>query len=321
MSTVLNESEGETPSRQHVAAYLLYISTERRFSPNTVAGYKLDLNFLLKETEQRSKSLADASPAEIREAIISLRRSKLSPATVARYIASWRGFYSYAVLRLGYSGNPCIGQKGPKVVRPLPKLLFVDNCTQLLDGIPVEQTEQDALLSRDRAMFELLYSSGLRVSELTGLDQNDIDLRACDARVKGKGNRTRIVPVGKQACTAIKNWLNWRQTLIMGDDTSALFLGRHGSRLSVRSVQLRLDQWVKRTALGQPVNPHMLRHAFASHMLQSSGDLRAVQELLGHANVTTTQIYTFLDWPRLAKVYNTAHPRAKRVNDEKGALP
>ena len=193
---------------------------------------------------------------------------------------------------------------------------FVNNCTQLLDGIPIEQTDQDALLARDRAMFELLYSSGLRVSELTGLDQNDIDLRARDARVIGKGSKTRIVPVGKQACTAIKTWLRWRDTLI-GDDitTSALFLGRRGSRLSVRSVQLRLELWVKRTGLGQPVNPHMLRHAFASHMLQSSGDLRAVQELLGHANVTTTQIYTFLDWPRLAKVYDNAHPRAKRVSE------
>ena len=321
MTKVLNEREGETPSRQHVVAYLLHIATVRRYSPNTVAGYKLDLNFLLKEVEQNGKPLTDTTPAEVREAIIKLRRNKLSPATVARYLASWRGFYSYAVLKLGYPDNPCIRQKGPRVVRPLPKLLFVDNCTQLLDGIPVEQTDQDALLARDRAMFELLYSSGLRVSELTGLDENDIDLCARDARVKGKGNKTRIVPVGKQACTAIKTWLNWRQTLIRVDDTAALFLGRHGSRLSVRSVQLRLDQWVKRTALGQPVNPHMLRHAFASHMLQSSGDLRAVQELLGHANVTTTQIYTFLDWPRLAKVYNTAHPRAKRMNDEKGALP
>lgn len=322
MIKALSESEGATPSRQHVLAYLLHIAAVRRYSPNTVAGYKLDLNFLLKEVEQRGKTLANATPTEVREAIIRLRRNKLSPATVARYLASWRGFYSYAVLNFGYPANPCDRQKGPKVVRPLPKLLFVNNCTQLLDGIPIEQTDQDALLARDRAMFELLYSSGLRVSELTGLDQNDIDLRARDARVIGKGSKTRIVPVGKKACIAIKTWLKWRVTLVKADDTtSAMFLGRGGSRLSVRSVQLRLEQWVKRTGLGQPVNPHMLRHAFASHLLQSSGDLRAVQELLGHANVTTTQIYTYLDWPRLAKVYDTAHPRAKRVRDGKGSMP
>lgn len=316
MIKALSKSEGATPSRQHVIDYLLHIAAVRRYSPNTVAGYKLDLNFLLKEVEQSGKTLANATPTDVREAVIRLRRNKLSPATVARYLASWRGFYSYAVLNFEYQDNPCNRQRGPKVVRPLPKLLFVNNCTQLLDGIPLEQTDQDVLLARDRAMFELLYSSGLRVSELIGLDQNDINLRARDARVIGKGNKTRIVPVGKQACTAIKTWLNWRETLVRADvATSALFLGRGGSRLSVRSVQLRLEQWVKRTGLGQPVNPHMLRHAFASHMLQSSGDLRAVQELLGHANVTTTQIYTFLDWPRLAKVYQISHPRAKLVSE------
>ena len=214
-------------------AYLLHIATVRRYSPNTVAGYKLDLNFLLKEVEQSRKALANATPAEVREAVIRLRRNKLSPATVARYLASWRGFYLFAVLKFGYPANPCIRQKGPKVVRPLPQLLFVNNCTQLLDGIPIEQTDQDALLARDRAMFGLLYSSGLRVPELTGLDQNDIDLRARDARVIGKGSKSRIVPFGKQACTAIKTWLNWRETLVMADlTTSALFLGRGGSRLA-----------------------------------------------------------------------------------------
>jgi integrase/recombinase XerC len=160
-------------------------------------------------------------------------------------------------------------------------------------------------------MFELFYSSGLRLSELVGLDLNDVNVQAGEAQVTGKGRKTRIVPVGQQALAALAAWLTLRQPLVR-DNTSALFISRHGSRLTPRSVQLRLNRWALQAGLGQHVHPHMLRHAFATHVLQSSGDLRAVQEMLGHASISTTQIYTHLDWQHLAKVYDQAHPRARK---------
>jgi integrase/recombinase XerC len=313
MMSDTDNKNATTPSRQHVAAYMQHLAAERRLSPNTLESYQRDLLFLLHATEESGKALADAVASDVRDTLVNLRKTSLSPASVARHISSWRGFYSYAIQRFGYLNNPCVGQKGPKVKRALPKTLSPDSCAQLLDGKKEQDIDSNVLLARDHAMFELLYSSGLRVSELTGMDFIDIDLKAGEARVTGKGSKTRLVPVGRQACKAIKTWLSWRQALLGGNDTPALFLSRWGRRLSVRSVQMRLDHWVSQSGLGQSVHPHMLRHAFASHMLQSSGDLRAVQEMLGHANITTTQIYTHLDWQHLAKVYDSAHPRARRA--------
>jgi integrase/recombinase XerC len=169
----------------------------------------------------------------------------------------------------------------------------------------------DALAARDRAMFELFYSSGLRLSELTGLDLDDLNLQTGEAQVTGKGRKTRIVPVGRQALDAVTAWLPQRLALAR-DGSAALFVSQRGSRLSPRSVQLRLNRWALQAGLGQHVHPHMLRHAFATHVLQSSGDLRAVQEMLGHASISTTQVYTHLDWQHLAKVYDQAHPRARK---------
>lgn len=317
MLDTVDHKEATTPSRQHVAAYLQHLAAERRLSAHTLEGYQRDLLGLLQSIEESESTLAEASANEVRNAIIKLRKRGLSAPSVARHLSSWRGFYSFAIQRLGYPSNPCYGLRGPKVRRALPNTLSPDNCVQLLDGNPAAKSDSDALLARDQAMFELLYSSGLRVSELTSLDLNNLDLKDGEARVTGKGSKTRIVPVGKHACKAIQTWMSWRQVLIRGNDTKAVFVSRNGKRLSVRSVQKRLDQWAAQTGLGQSVHPHMLRHAFASHMLQSSGDLRAVQELLGHANISTTQIYTHLDWQHLAKAYDQAHPRAKRVEGTK----
>ena len=215
-----------------------------------------------------------------------------------------------ACRRLGYASNPCIGLRPPKAARALPQVLSPDVCTQLLNGA-TDAAVDDALQARDRAMFELFYSSGLRLSGLSALDLNDLDLKTGEAQVTGKGRKTRIVPVGRQALTAITAWMKHRLPLAR-NNTPALFVSQRGSRLTPRSVQLRLNRWAMQAGLGQHVHPHMLRHAFATHVLQSSGDLRAVQEMLGHASISTTQIYTHLDWQHLAKVYDQAHPRARK---------
>ena len=291
-----------------VASYLQYIAAERRLSSHTVAAYQRDLANLSSLTAGKPLETLDAS--DIRVAIVKLRSQNLAATSVARQLSSWRGFYTFACRRLGYANNPCTGLRPPKAAKALPHILSPDACTQLLDGsLPAES--DDALLARDRAMFELFYSSGLRLSELVGLDLHDVNLHAGEAQVTGKGNKTRIVPVGHQALAALAAWLPHRQSLAQAD-TAALFINRRGTRLTPRSVQLRLNRWAQLAGLSQRVHPHMLRHAFATHVLQSSGDLRAVQEMLGHASISTTQVYTHLDWQHLAKVYDQAHPRARR---------
>ena len=289
-----------------IEQYLQHLAAERRLSPHTTAAYRRDLANLTALTA--GKPLADLGAADIRSAIVQLRSQNLSAASVARQLSSWRGFYTFACRRLGYPGNPCIGLRPPKAAAALPAILSPDTCAQLLGG---SADSENALAVRDRAMFELIYSSGLRLSELTGLDLNDVNLQSGEAQVTGKGRKTRIVPVGRQALAAVKAWLAQRPLLLTGD-TSALFVSQRGSRLTPRSVQLRLDRWARQAGLGQHVHPHMLRHAFATHVLQSSGDLRAVQEMLGHASISTTQVYTHLDWQHLAKVYDQAHPRARK---------
>lgn len=291
-----------------VAHYLQHLAAERRLSPHTVAAYERDLANLSRLTAGRP--LAELGVADIRGAIVKLRSQSLAAASVARQLSSWRGFYTFACRRLGYPRNPCLGLRPPKAAKALPGILSPDTCTQLLDGAAAPAGD-DALLARDRAMFELLYSSGLRLSELTGLDLGDLDLQSGEAQVTGKGRKTRVVPVGKAALDAIAAWLPRRQALLR-DPADALFIGRNGTRLSPRSVQLRLSRWALQAGLNQHVHPHMLRHAFATHVLQSSGDLRAVQEMLGHASISTTQVYTHLDWQHLAKVYDQAHPRARK---------
>jgi integrase/recombinase XerC len=299
-----------------VAQYLQHLAAERRLSPHTVAAYQRDLANLSELTAGRP--LAELTVTDIRGAIVRLRGQGLAAASVARQLSSWRGFYTFACRRLGYANNPCSGLRPPKAAKTLPDILSPDTCAQLLGG---RADNDDALAARDRAMFELFYSSGLRLAELVGLDLDDVNLQSGEAQVTGKGRKTRIVPVGRQALAALAAWLQQRQPLMSRGDgipgkarepTAALFIGQRGARLTPRSVQLRLNRWALQAGLGQHVHPHMLRHAFATHVLQSSGDLRAVQEMLGHASISTTQVYTHLDWQHLAKVYDQAHPRARK---------
>ncbi len=287
--------------------YLQHLAAERRLSPHTVEAYRHDLANLARLTA--GKPLAELGAADIRGAIVKLRSQNLAATSLARQLSSWRGFYTFACRRLGYAGNPCLGLRPPKAAKALPEILSPEACARLLDG-SAPATGDGTLAARDRAMFELLYSSGLRLAELAGLDLDDVDLRSGDAVVTGKGRKTRVVPVGRQALDALGAWLPLR--LALARDTAALFVSQRGARLTPRSVQLRLDRWARQAGLGQHVHPHMLRHAFATHVLQSSGDLRAVQEMLGHASISTTQVYTHLDWQHLAKVYDQAHPRARK---------
>jgi integrase/recombinase XerC len=284
-----------------IESYLQHLASERRLSPHTVENYRRDLDGLVRLVGDRP--LAELTTTDIRGAIVRLRSQGLAATSLARHLSSWRGFFNFACRRLGYTRNPCSGLRPPKAAKPLPKTLSPDACTQLLD-----RTTDSLLDTRDRAMFELFYSSGLRLSELTGIDLDDLDLSSAEASVTGKGNKTRIVPVGRQALQAIREWLQLRPTTSL----RALFVSSRGTRLSPRSIQLRLQRWALNAGLAQHVHPHMLRHAFASHVLQSSGDLRAVQEMLGHASISTTQVYTHLDWQHLAKVYDQAHPRARK---------
>ena len=285
-----------------VEAYLQHLAAERRLSPHTVKNYRLDLQQL--QGFAAGQALADLNVSDIRNCVVRLRSKGLSAASLARHLSSWRGFYHFACRRLGYKSNPCTGLRPPKAAKPLPKTLSPDSCMQLLEKDPDSPLE-----IRDRAMFELFYSSGLRLSELVGVDLADLNLASGEVSVTGKGNKTRIVPVGEKARDAIQTWLSLR---VPAADEIALFIGQSGKRLGQRSVELRLARWARRVGLNQHVHPHMLRHAFASHVLQSSGDLRAVQEMLGHASISTTQVYTHLDWQHLARVYDQAHPRAKK---------
>jgi integrase/recombinase XerC len=229
-----------------------------------------------------------------------------SPRSLARMLSSWRGWLAWLEARGEAKANPCAGVKAPRAARRLPETLSPDEAVRL-----VSREDPSPAGRRDRAILELAYSSGLRVSELTGLDVGAIDLEAGEVRVTGKGAKTRIVPVGRAALEAIRAWLPERAALARPGEL-ALFVGERGARLSPRMVQRRIKLWAAAAGLDADVHPHMLRHSFASHVLQSSGDLRAVQEMLGHSSIASTQVYTHLDFQHLAKVYDAAHPRARR---------
>jgi integrase/recombinase XerC len=252
-------------------------------------------------------ALAGLSPRDVRRFLATLHGRGLSGRSLARVLSSWRTFFRFLQDRdAGIKDNPCTGLKPPRSARRLPAVLSPDEAVRL---VTIEGT--DTLSLRDRALFELAYSSGLRLAELAGLDLDRIDLDHGEVRVWGKGAKERIVPVGAAARDAIRAWLPARKALPQRD-AKALFLGRSGARISPRAIQRRLAEWAVKRGLPQHVHPHMLRHSFASHVLQSSGDLRAVQEMLGHASIASTQVYTHLDFQHLAKVYDAAHPRARR---------
>jgi integrase/recombinase XerC len=232
----------------------------------------------------------------------------LAPRSLALMLSAWRGYFHWLVRHRGLRANPVVGIRAPRAARPLPKALSVEAAQRLLDESPATPA-----LMRDAAMFELLYSSGLRRAELIALNLDDgrLDLRQGEVTVTGKGARTRTVPVGAKACEALKRWIDTRQQ-IAAPGERALFVGSRGKRIGTSLVGARLAAWARRCGLTQHVHPHMLRHSFATHLLQSSQDLRAVQELLGHSSISTTQVYTHLDFQALAKVYDAAHPRAKK---------
>jgi len=288
-------------------AWLKTLEHQRRLSPHTLANYSraLDVLFKLKEKSE----LRDLDAAQIRRFVARLHAAGLSGRTLALTLSAWRGLYRWLARQRGFPANPVQSVRPPKSPRHLPKALSVEQAQQLLES-PTQNTPEAA---RDRAMFELLYSSGLRLGELVGLDADDgrLDLKQAEVTVTGKGAKTRTVPVGARAREALRDWLKARAQLAAPQER-ALFVGARGRRIAPGTVQTRLRAWAKRQGLGASVHPHMLRHSFASHVLQSSQDLRAVQEMLGHASISSTQIYTHLDFQALAKVYDAAHPRARK---------
>ena len=284
--------------------YLAYLNNERNYSPLTAENYARDVRRLF--ALAGSTPLPDLKSHHIRRYISQLHGSGLGGRSLARVLSSWRGFYSYLMRDHFCQSNPCAGLRAPKSPKALPHSLSPDEAVKL-----VEMQVQSPLDVRDKAMFELLYSSGLRLAELVNLDPVDLDLADASVRVTGKGNKTRIVPLGSHAISALTAWLELREPIAKPDET-ALFVGKNGARISPRTVQLQLRNWGIKQGIASGVHPHLLRHSFATHVLQSSGDLRAVQEMLGHASISTTQVYTHLDFQYLAKIYDGAHPRAKR---------
>jgi len=288
--------------------FLAELTHQRQVSPHTILAYRRDLNVLSRLAGNASPplSLRMLEISQLRRFAAQLHARGLSARSLSRTLSGWRAWYRWLARRGDIPANPCEGLHAPRQARPLPKALSVDQAQALLDA---EMPSDDAACC-DRAMFELFYSSGLRLSELANLDcDGAVDLVAGEVTVTGKRNKRRTVPLGNKVAVALSAWLNVRQA---APGERALFVGRSRKRLSPRTIQRHLERWTLRCGLGVHVHPHMLRHSFASHLLQSSQDLRAVQEMLGHTSIGSTQIYTHLDFQHLAKVYDLAHPRAKK---------
>ncbi len=287
--------------------FLKHLETERRLSPRTIKSYGRDLDSLIAWCD--SAGIDDWQHLDgehARSWSAQCFRRGLSAKSIQRQLSAARSFFRYLVRERAVTSNPVQDIAAPKASKRLPGNLDADRMARLLD---IEG--EGPLVDRDRAMLELLYSSGLRLAELTDLDIVDVDLRDATVRVTGKGNKDRIVPVGRMARQALKAWLKSRGTLADADE-SALFVSQRGGRLSARSVQTRVKHWARRQGIDTNVYPHLFRHSFATHLLESSHDLRGVQELLGHANISTTQVYTHLDFQHLAQIYDRTHPRARK---------
>ncbi|AFU99546.1 tyrosine recombinase XerC [Simiduia agarivorans] len=294
------------PFSQELESFLVWLARERRLSSHTCAAYARDLAKLQQFCAQRNLGLADLDVHAVRQCLAQQHRAGLAGKSLRRWLSALRSFFAYGVRQRWLAADPAAGITAPKVEKKLPATLDVDEVGQLLNF-----SQDDSLSSRDLAMLELTYSSGLRLAELAGLDVTDLDLSDATVRVTGKGNKSRVLPVGRMAVRALRQWLKERADLAAAGET-ALFVSQRGSRISHRRIQQLFGEHSLRQQLDKAVHPHMLRHSFASHMLESSSDLRAVQELLGHANISTTQIYTHLDFQHLAKVYDQAHPRAQK---------
>ena len=287
------------------------LTVEKRASSHTVANYKRDINRLQKYCNDKAiQQWSVITQSDIRAHIASRHRQGMGSSSLQRELSAIRSFYNYLLKNRCADNNPAQYVKAPKQVKKLPKTLDVDQINGLLGA-----GTSSVLEIRDLAMFELFYSSGLRLSELAALNIEDIDLHDQSLLVRsGKGSKSRILPIGAKAIEALNNWLLQRIKLIASSET-AVFVTTRGKRLGQRSIELRLELWCKKKGIAEHIHPHMLRHSFASHLLEASQDLRAVQELLGHSNISTTQIYTHLDFQHLAEVYDNAHPRAKKKSE------
>lgn len=304
-----------------LARFRRYLKSERRLSAHTDSSYARDLLALVKFCDRfRISDWSRLDSQHVRTFAAHSHAGGLGARSIQRRLSAVRSFYAFLLREapsaaaaartrrraMHITGNPALEVRAPKAARRLPQTLDADQMARLLQ-IPAGE----ALSARDRALMELLYSSGLRLAELVGLDVTSLDLKDRVVRVLGKGSKARIVPVGRLAVQALRDWLKERGALARSGET-ALFVGRSGERLGARAVQLRVAYWARRQGLGVPVHPHLFRHSFASHLLESSGELRGVQELLGHADISTTQIYTHLDFQHLARIYDATHPRARR---------
>ncbi|WP_054181006.1 tyrosine recombinase XerC [Trabulsiella odontotermitis] len=297
-----------TDSSMHdaVERFLRYLGVERQLSPITLLDYRQQLDAIIRiagDTGITSWQKCDV--AVVRNFAVRSRRKGLGPASLALRLSALRSFFDWMVWQGELNANPAKAVSAPKAPRHLPKNIDVDDVNRLLDIDP-----NDPLAVRDRAMLEIMYGAGLRLSELVNLNIKSLDLTTGEVWVVGKGSKERRLPIGRTAVTWIEHWLDLRG--LFGGDDDALFISKQGKRISARNVQKRFAEWGIKQGLNSHVHPHKLRHSFATHMLESSGDLRGVQELLGHANLATTQIYTHLDFQHLASVYDAAHPRAKR---------
>jgi len=290
-----------------VEGFFRHLRTERRLSKLTSASYQRDVAALGAYCDSQKLNGWSAVDSQHLRLFAARQHSRgLSPRSIQRQLSAIRTFFGYLIREGAARINPAADVRAPKVAKHLPHTLDADQMQRLL-----EFRTDDGLSIRDKAMLELLYSSGLRLQELVSLDLADLDIADHTVRVTGKGNKVRILPVGRQALDAIRAWLKERGA-VADVDEAAVFVGRNGERLGVRAVQLRVDVWARRSGLGIKAHPHLFRHSFATHLLESSRDLRGVQELLGHANISTTQVYTHLDFQHLARIYDASHPRAKR---------
>jgi integrase/recombinase XerC len=297
--------------RDELAAFLKRLATERRLSPHTVEAYERDLHALLDFCEREQiATFAALDSFNVRRFAAESHRRGLGARSVARRLSAVRTFLNYLIATGVLKSNAGVHVQAPKAPKRLPATLDADQVASLL-----AISGDDPVTLRDRAILELFYSSGLRLAELVGLNLGDVDAADRTVRVLGKGSKARVVPVGKKALTALGDWLAVRSEVARSGET-ALFVGRRGERVSPRTVQKRVNEWAKRQGAPTGVHPHMLRHSFATHVLESSRNLRAVQELLGHASLSTTQIYTHLDFQHLASVYDQAHPRARKRPSE-----
>jgi len=299
--------------RTPITLFSDYLKFERQYSAHTVNQYVSQLGFAALYFNKLCDNWFAVQSEHIRRYSMALRAKQLSGRTISLKLSCIRSLYKFLkaknITEQAHYHNPVQGIKGPKFAKPLPKNLDVDQMARLLE-IP----DDDPLAIRDKAMMELMYSSGLRISELVGANMQDINARNGEILVRGKGAKERLIPVGSKALEALKKWLAVRP-LFMGADEHAVFLSSKKNRISVRQVRLRMQEWGIKQGISSQVHPHKLRHSFASHILESSGDLRAVQELLGHSSLSATQVYTHLDFQHLAKVYDNTHPRAKKRTD------